>query len=38
VDECSDCDNEVGASARIWRNFNLDPSVGEVTINNSDVV
>jgi hypothetical protein len=38
VDECSDCDNEVGASAHIWRNFNIDPSVGEVTINISDVV
>jgi hypothetical protein len=32
-----DCDNEVGASAHIWRNFNIDPSVGEVTINISDV-
>ncbi|XP_051184239.1 putative ripening-related protein 6 [Lolium perenne] len=38
VDECGDCDNEVGASAHIWRNFNLDPSVGEAKISFSDVV
>ncbi|XP_047049170.1 putative ripening-related protein 7 [Lolium rigidum] len=37
VDECGDCDGEVGASAHIWRNFNLDPSVGEVSISWSDV-
>jgi hypothetical protein len=38
VDECRDCDNEVGASAVIWRNFHLDPSVGEWSISWSDVV
>jgi hypothetical protein len=38
VDECSGCVNEVGASAQVWRNFNLDPSVGEASINFSDVV
>jgi hypothetical protein len=32
VDECGDCDNEVGASAHIRRNFRLDPSLGEVSI------
>ncbi|XP_047052125.1 putative ripening-related protein 7 [Lolium rigidum] len=37
VDECRDCDNEVGASAHIWRDFNLDPSVGEVSISFSDI-
>ncbi|KAK1632564.1 hypothetical protein QYE76_006879 [Lolium multiflorum] len=36
VDECRDCDNEVGASAHIWRNFRLDPSLGEVSIRFSD--
>nr|XP_020168901.2 putative ripening-related protein 7 [Aegilops tauschii subsp. strangulata] len=25
VDECAGCDNEVGASIHIWKNFNLDP-------------
>ncbi|XP_047052098.1 putative ripening-related protein 7 [Lolium rigidum] len=29
VDECGDCDGEVGASAHIWRNFRLDPSLGD---------
>ena len=37
VDECAGCDNEVGASIRIWKNFNLDPSVGQVDIKWSDV-
>jgi hypothetical protein len=32
VDECGDCDNEVGASAHI----RLDPSLGEVSISFSD--
>ncbi|XP_051184237.1 putative ripening-related protein 7 [Lolium perenne] len=36
VDECRDCDNEVGASPVIWRNFHLDPSLGEVKITWSD--
>jgi hypothetical protein len=36
VDECGDCDNEVGASAHIRRNFRLDPSLGEVSISFSD--
>jgi hypothetical protein len=30
VDECRDCDNEVGASPVTWRNFHLDPCLGEV--------
>ena len=37
VDECAGCDNEVGASMHIWKNFNLDPSVGQVDIKWSDV-
>jgi hypothetical protein len=37
VDECRGCDNEVGASAHIWRNFQLNPSVGEVSISFSDL-
>jgi hypothetical protein len=36
VDECRNCNDEVGASPVIWRNFNLDPSLGEVKITWSD--
>jgi hypothetical protein len=36
VDECRSCDNEVGASPAIWRNYHLDPSLGEVNITWSD--
>jgi hypothetical protein len=37
VDECAGCDNEVGASSHIWKNFNLDTSQGEVNIRWSDL-
>ncbi|XBH73571.1 hypothetical protein VPH35_100657 [Triticum aestivum] len=37
VDECAGCDNEVGASIHIWRNFRLDPSLGQADIKWSDL-
>nr|BDI54531.1 putative ripening-related protein 6 [Triticum aestivum] len=37
VDECAGCDNEVGASSHIWKNFHLDTSLGQVDIRWSDL-
>ncbi|KAM3346166.1 hypothetical protein ACQJBY_020610 [Aegilops geniculata] len=37
VDECAGCDNEVGASSGIWKNFDLDTSLGQVDTTWSDV-
>ena len=36
VDECAGCDNEVGASSHIWKNFDLDTSLGQVDMKWSD--
>ncbi|XBI23920.1 hypothetical protein VPH35_049079 [Triticum aestivum] len=37
VDECAGCDNEVGASSHIWKNFDLDTSLGQVDMKWSDL-